>query len=809
MSSIFDAPSVTIAWEKKVANAILRKRLVRCLMPSETPRHAFVRPWARALVASPEAPRRLVFVCDRAESIDAVVPQLEAAIARLSPSLQAIRRYHSEDLDQAALVTRLSDRSWRHEPSRPTILVGSAHDLGSALLFSAPGETANQRPLLAGLLGCGSLWVVDRAHVQRRLLATLEAIQSTHGTDMCLWGVFPFHDDPDLPFDTEVDASADLAKALRRKRTLVLHTDKKPIWDRAVRLALDYHDTASKVIVFLREPHDVLRARDALCSKLERRAKTDCQHRVHMLTGTFRRSEYLGHRRRCRGFFAPGTPVGETHYLLATSAAEVGHELGADVVIADPVPLDDMVQRILRATSLPGKSAPEVHVLLRGNEDGEAAETISALRQLPGSDDARDAKSGRLMRLEARSPESQLRSPSIAQLDAWSFSGAPEAFLRPDPWPWIYDGGAPRTLLAWRDSMSLFQGDWRRSAYYRVLQAAPISPGEYLSVPTAWLVRALDGRSEAGRRTPAAVCDEHGTQVFRDISGLRFALSHKVVVLPSSVGFMAPDGSFDPEAREPVVDLAARAGTYLHFLVTRDGDQWAIRLLSDQNPVTKVSSRSEALAHIARQLDDDDGVRLKILDEIPLPGEEEALLVIAGPRKEALSWTALYDQTIEDHVKRVLDWAKDLFSRIAVPDEIVEQIYDAIKLHDVGKRAPCWQQAVGNKAARPLAKVAKRVFDLEINGGYAHEFGSVLETTPVAELARHLVAAHHGRSRPGFLPHEYDRRISQSRGDAVTLESMKRFVMVQREYGHWRLAYYEALLRAADVLASIYQENPE
>jgi CRISPR-associated endonuclease/helicase Cas3 len=75
------------------------------------------------------------------------------------------------------------------------------------------------------------------------------------------------------------------------------------------------------------------------------------------------------------------------------------------------------------------------------------------------------------------------------------------------------------------------------------------------------------------------------------------------------------------------------------------------------------------------------------------------------------------------------------------------------------------------------------------------------------ELARHAVAAHHGRARPSFPVDEvFDPSHTDAACRELAREVPRRFARLQRKYGRWGLAYLESLLRAADVLASLVAE---
>jgi CRISPR-associated endonuclease/helicase Cas3 len=67
----------------------------------------------------------------------------------------------------------------------------------------------------------------------------------------------------------------------------------------------------------------------------------------------------------------------------------------------------------------------------------------------------------------------------------------------------------------------------------------------------------------------------------------------------------------------------------------------------------------------------------------------------------------------------------------------------------------------------------------------------------VDELALHLVASHHGWSRPFFRPQAYDRRAVRE-SERTAVECARRFGRLQEGWGAWRLAHLEAIFKAAD-----------
>jgi CRISPR-associated endonuclease/helicase Cas3 len=111
-----------------------------------------------------------------------------------------------------------------------------------------------------------------------------------------------------------------------------------------------------------------------------------------------------------------------------------------------------------------------------------------------------------------------------------------------------------------------------------------------------------------------------------------------------------------------------------------------------------------------------------------------------------------------------------------------------------------------------LAKSGRRGFVSRLSGEYRHEFGSLRETAadpairnhPECDLILHLIAAHHGWSRPYFKPEQWDISdgVSDEENAEIAVEAMRRFARLQRRFGHWSLAWLEALMRSADYIAT-------
>lgn len=181
-------------------------------------------------------------------------------------------------------------------------------------------------------------------------------------------------------------------------------------------------------------------------------------------------------------------------------------------------------------------------------------------------------------------------------------------------------------------------------------------------------------------------------------------------------------------------------------------------------------------------------------------------------------------QSLDEHEAWAARHASNIAQSLLLPTEAGNALKVAARLHDEGKRSERWQRAF--KAARdirdfglagPLAKTRGPI-DQALLDGYRHEFGSLFYAERHADvlalsqdwrdLVLHLIAAHHGAARPTIETsacEEAPPSALQERAGEVAL----RFARLQKRWGPWGLAWWEALLRAADQEASRELEQSE
>lgn len=202
--------------------------------------------------------------------------------------------------------------------------------------------------------------------------------------------------------------------------------------------------------------------------------------------------------------------------------------------------------------------------------------------------------------------------------------------------------------------------------------------------------------------------------------------------------------------------------------------------------------------------------------------------------------------TLEEHSKLVERTVEKLV-RLCLPEELIEPMRLAAYWHDVGKlderfqlllhhgdelAVACADAALAKSSWVPTPPARRRAI-WEATGlprNFRHEVVSLpllelcapLPADPDrADLARHLVASHHGHARP-FCPISDDpdsppiaghlgaREIVVSREQRLALVPLhrfdsgvaERFWELVRRYSWWGLAYLEAILRLGDWYAS-------
>lgn len=386
-----------------------------------------------------------------------------------------------------------------------------------------------------------------------------------------------------------------------------------------------------------------------------------------------------------------------------------------------------------------------------------------------------------------------------------------------------------------------------------------------------------DAGHEPAAARPARVYDDNGRPLvvrYRDRSDTEVITAAQIrpgdlIVVPTWYGGCDRYG-WAPDSTDPVVDVAdfadrhanpilrlgpaliTAAGAYHHDLPGKalaalaaiDPDDPAApatcrRLLPDlaaaTTPDTPLGRALQRLAAHAR-------IIATNRDETGYP----ALLttggiVLAGDDTEASSAIVTgQPMSLDAHQTAVAARARQFATNLGLPTDIVTAVELAAAGHDTGKIDPRFQTMLhgGDRLAaeiaeQPLAKSGMNPADraafrraLQRSGyptGMRHEALSAriaahrLNAGDVdvdVDLVVHLIAAHHGRSRP-LLPPVADPDpqditvdgVAISTADTVDWSAPRRFADLNTRYGRWGLALLETIVRLADIHCSARNEG--
>lgn len=642
-----------------------------------------------------------------------------------------------------------------------------------------------------------------------------------------------------------------ITERLKAEKRLTLHEFKEAkalvgeLATRAWKLATE--GPPARVLVFCESREDALKVKDEIDKRVgKEKIESELlvgERRVHereKLSGWLKANGFVNAAGK-----APEVPT----FLVATSAGEVGVDLDADHMVCDLVEWERMVQRFGRVNRRGGKGRAAIIEVIaappKKERDGEKCpDRLTRLRKpldalkgnaSPGAIVA--LKQDRALKdaLEAAETPAPLR-PALTRplVDAWSMTSLDEHTGRPEIQPWLRgwkkDEEAQTTIL-WRKHLPA-RIDGVRSTKKEVndfFDAAPPQTSETLEAATwhlgDWLfdrVKAKIKSQDKSKAQAASDPPEHKIATLfvlksnedlddsqqaqwtlgelakldtkgreRDKKNFVEALAGRILVVSSSLDGLNGDGMLD---REWDVEAVAIDNT----AVWQPQPSFQVRETTDGEPSKTDNWRETFRLPIER--DDDGGeTRWIVVEQHRSDAESEEGRAVAPSC-----------QKLQDHKSAVERIARSFAEVLGLPQEYCGVLALAARLHDEGKRAVRWQRAFRAPFGDVYAKT-KGPIDRNLLDGYRHEFGSLFciekddefcrLSSDLQDLVLHLVAAHHGSARPLISTKSCEQAPPSVLTDRAR-EVALRFARLQKRWGPWGLAWWEALLRAADQRAS-------
>lgn len=452
--------------------------------------------------------------------------------------------------------------------------------------------------------------------------------------------------------------------------------------------------------------------------------------------------------------------------------------------------------------------------------------------------------------LEAATTPAPLR-PALprALIDAWSMTSLREHTGRPEIGPWLrgwIEDDPPQTTVVWRRYLPVRER-WPAAMATEVeafFEAAPPHASEMLETETFRVIKWLEKRAKQLRQVSAV--PESGeepigrTPLAFGRTPLAFVLTPagdlQQILRLDDIDLDSATGTNDKKAKEDRLRQCLGGATLIvdscvgglqDGLLSDTNDQ-APRTIDDGEPWIPSAADDSAesvAAPIVRfrvrtigaeapsALNGQWRERLRFALELSEDGGATRWLIVERWRYDSGSEddrSVGRPQLIAEHHAQAERQTSALASRLGLPDAYSKMLAIAARLHDEGKRARRWQRAFNAKEDGEYAKTSGPV-NVALLDGYRHEFGSLISAErdkhladlpcDLQDLALHLIAAHHGFARPLIGTggcEEAPPSALEERAQAVAL----RFARLQKRWSPWGLAWWEALLRAADQQAS-------
>jgi CRISPR-associated endonuclease/helicase Cas3 len=463
---------------------------------------------------------------------------------------------------------------------------------------------------------------------------------------------------------------------------------------------------------------------------------------------------------------------------------------------------------------------------LCGDDDGGFDASPGALRDL----NTRATTDPALQRILHDATTAAPLRPALTRplVEAWAMTSLEKHTGRPAIQPWLrgwIEDDPPQTAVVWRMHLPVRAGGPtpRKKEVEDFFEAAPPHTSEILETETFHVVKWIAARAKSVRKHQAAQGNAADEPRLSEEDVVAFALDPDGG-LRKAFKLAELDPPEDKNDKEELDRLLAGARLVLDARLAglRDGllddtEAGLPRTADDGQDwlgegVVGFRVRSiEAPAVAAREGNWRE--RLRFALAVTEDGEATRWLIVEKWRDDAATEedrSAGNPQLLDEHHSWTEARARGLAKALGFDEALVDVLALAARLHDEGKSAARWQSAFHAPKGGVYAKTEGPI-DYRLLDGYRHELGSLLRvesderiqklSEEHRDLVLHLIAAHHGFARP-VIGTSGCEDAPPSALEEKAAEIALRFARLQDRWGPWGLAWWEALLRAADQQAS-------
>ena len=857
---------VPFPWQERLYYEFCKGQIPRIVdIPTGLGKTKVMHIWLLALAAKNHVPRRLVYVVNRR----VVVDQASSEAGRIEEQIIDKQAFSENSLfSEGIAVSKLRGQhrdpgSWRVNPARPGIIIGTVDMIGSRLLFEGYGVSRRMRPLHAGILGVDTLIVLDEAHLVpafKSLMDSLVDNPDLKGTEslprpsLQLLALSATHttstNGKKFSLSQEDRKNPEIARRMDATKSLTIHlVEEKKLVDKMVSEASKIMDgNPQKCVIYC----DRRKIAEKVKSKLEKHEKSEKRDtKVILFTGARRAHErkIADDELRCHGFLAGGTPK-DNVFLVATSAGEVGVDLDANHAVMDMVAWERMVQRLGRVNRC-GDGSAKIVVCDANEKSTPSGVRLKSVRELleklpcvedgvfQAGPDALSQVSNAQPKLIRDATTTPPLHPELTWplIEAWAMTELQEHTGRPEVHHWLYgwsESEKPQTRIIWRSYLPRRRNGKVESdeveTFFRhgrphireILETEASHAHEWLCKRAKALSKGENFPEEKKREVVAYVLTTRNelkkqltlgelasSMTKKEKEDFKDSFKGAVLVVHSDLGGLSPEGLLSSDA-DGSVPTADRLGT---------GEHWPeidFEIRRTRCAGTNFSAADEIWEDIDFEIQArDKKVEAYRFFEDFTEGEPSSWLsIILKDSQEGEDETPSLSSkliSLANHAADVEQEAWKIAKMLGLPKKYIDLLALAGQLHDEGKKARCWQEAMAAPLeGRPYAKTLRG--NPRALAGYRHEFGSFLfakncpEVQAISneedrDLLLHLITAHHGNARPGISIRGCDEMPPSSLEDEG-LEVALRYVRLQNRWGPWGLAWWEALLRSADQIAS-------